>query len=664
MGNGASTIKTAADMARLKTENEQLRNEINDLKGGGKKTHAIVVKDSGAEKKFARPAADNRRVEVSAEVLSKGSTSYEKKTIDKPADAVEMISAVAKTSILFTDLSDKEKQDCVDAFYMVTAKASETVIQQGDVGHNFYVIKEGTLKVEVELKRGGAVVKYADLVAGGSFGELALLYNTPRAATVTADTDVVLYALDRESYRAITKHHKGVNADDTVDFLKQVPSLKSLKPREFNRLAEAMEEEEHDTGSTIVLQGEKGDYFYIIKEGTVGVSKDGTEVSALKKGDFFGEAALLTEDTRNATCTAKSPSTLLSIDRANFIELLGTLDELNNRADEGEIKTDLTPSDVTQHKDFHDIQFSDLEIKGTLGCGAFGRVKLVKQKTTGECFALKCLTKTDIVANNLQEHIVNERNVMLELSHPFILKLHNSFKDTRYIYFLLELALGGELFTFLRKAGRFNEKASKFYAAPVILAFELMHSKSIVYRDLKPENLILDEKGYIKVVDFGLAKVVTDRTWTLCGTPDYLAPEIILSKGHDRAVDYWAAGILIYEMCAGFVPYYSDDPMEVYQLILGGDLKFPSHFSRPCMDICSKLLSQNQGKRLGNMKNGVKDIIKHKWFAGFDWAGLLERKLAPPIAPVIKAKDDMSNFDEYPDDEGDVEECLDWDPDL
>jgi serine/threonine protein kinase len=253
---------------------------------------------------------------------------------------------------------------------------------------------------------------------------------------------------------------------------------------------------------------------------------------------------------------------------------------------------------------------------------------------------------------------------MLELAHPFILKLHNSYKDTRYVYFLLELALGGELFTFLRKAGRFNEKSAKFYAAPVILAFELMHSKSIVYRDLKPENLILDSDGYIKVCDFGLAKVVTDRTWTLCGTPDYLAPEIILSKGHDRAVDYWATGILIYEMCAGFVPYYSDDPMEVYQLILGGDLKFPSHFSRACMDLCSKLLHQNQAKRLGNMKNGVKDIIKHKWFSGFDWGGLLSKKLTPPIQPVIKAADDMSNFDEYPEDEVEVAECLEWDPEL
>jgi len=255
--------------------------------------------------------------------------------------------------------------------------------------------------------------------------------------------------------------------------------------------------------------------------------------------------------------------------------------------------------------------------------------------------------------------------VMLALDHPFILKLHNSYKDNKYIYFLLELAPGGELFTFLRKAGRFNEKASKFYASSVVTVFEQLHQKLIVYRDLKPENLILDDKGFLKVCDFGLAKVVTDRTWTLCGTPDYLAPEIILSKGHNKAVDYWALGILIYEMCAGFVPYYSDDPMEVYQLILAGDLKFPSHFSRAAMDLVTKLLTQNQVKRIGMMKNGIKDIFKHKWFAGYDWTALLGRTMTPPIQPVVKNKEDISNFDEYPDeDDTNVPTCDEWDPQL
>jgi len=192
-----------------------------------------------------------------------------------------------------------------------------------------------------------------------------------------------------------------------------------------------------------------------------------------------------------------------------------------------------------------------------------------------------------------------------------------------------------------------------------------MHDKEILYRDLKPENLILDSKGYLKIVDFGLAKVCHDKTWTLCGTPDYLAPEIILSRGHDKAVDYWALGVLVYEMCAGYVPFYSDDPMEVYQLILAGDLRFPSHLSRACNDLCKRLMNSQASKRLGCLKNGIKDIVKHKWFSGFDWKGLINFENAAPIQVAIQHAEDASNFDFYPEeDESKVPACPQWDPDF
>lgn len=382
---------------------------------------------------------------------------------------------------------------------------------------------------------------------------------------------------------------------------------------------------------------------------------------------------VLSFNTRAATVTAKTDTIMLSMDRKHFVDLLGDLEVLVSKGgDEGKSGTSSglmsTNSKLMETLGLTGEGLPPPIKKGMgkiLGRGAFGAVRIIYNIKGPDGkqwnFALKKLCKRSIKDNNLQEHVFQERDVMLALDHPFILKLYNTYQDTKHLYFLVELCIGGEMFTYLRKAGRFVEKCSKFYAGSVLLAFEQMHKDHIVYRDLKPENLILDQSGYLKVVDFGLAKVVTDRTWTLCGTPDYLAPEIILSKGHNKAVDYWALGVLIYEMSAGFVPFYSDDAMEVYQLILSHDLKFPSHFSRSCVDLCQKLMHSNPTKRIGTTKGGVQSIIKHKWFSGFDWEGLLKRDIDAPIKPRLSGAGDTSNFDEYEDEE---EDCPDdpWDP--
>merc|ERR1719453_2164212 len=228
------------------------------------------------------------------------------------------------------------------------------------------------------------------------------------------------------------------------------------------------------------------------------------------------------------------------------------------------------------------------------------------------------------------------------LDHPFILKLYAAMQDLKYIYFVLELLLGGELFTWLRKQGRFDEPGAKFYSAQVVLGFQHMHQKKVAYRDLKPENLVLDRHGYLKIVDFGLAKVVDGKTWTLCGTPDYLAPEIIRNEGHDKAVDYWALGVLVYELVAGLPPFYADDPIDVYENVL--NLKYELRedaFSRNLADLLRRLLQLSQPKRLGNGKGGVRAISKHRWFAGFDWDGLLGYRLEPPFAVELGASDDL-----------------------
>lgn len=307
----------------------------------------------------------------------------------------------------------------------------------------------------------------------------------------------------------------------------------------------------------------------------------------------------------------------------------------------------------------------------TLGVGAFGKVKLVKPKIQNETcdgevrtYALKTLSKNYIVENGLQEHVINEKNVMKELNHPFILSFHCSMQDKKHVYFLFEVLLGGEIFRLLRAEVKFPESWARFYSASVILAFCQIHDQNIAYRDLKPENLVLDAFGFLKIVDFGLAKkIMGGKTWTLCGTPDYLAPEVILNEGHDWAVDYWALGVLIYEMISGSPPFYAEDPMETYEKILSGHVPIPSHFSRGVSDIVKKLLKTHQSKRLGRTKGGTATIIKHKWFSGFNWDALLNKKMEVPILPKLENSEDTRNFDKFAECDEVVPNC-DWTPSL
>ncbi|CDQ82686.1 unnamed protein product [Oncorhynchus mykiss] len=185
------------------------------------------------------------------------------------------------------------------------------------------------------------------------------------------------------------------------------------------------------------------------------------------------------------------------------------------------------------------------------GTGTFGRVFLVKDKKSRAFYALKAMKIPDVIRLKQEQHVHNEKEVLTEVNHPFLIRLFWTHHDDRLLYMLMDYVPGGELFSYLRSRGRFSNTTGLFYSTEIVCAIEYLHSKEIVYRDLKPENILLDSEGHIRLTDFGFAKKLSDRTWTLCGTPEYLAPEVIQSKGHGRAVDWWALGILIFEMLAG-----------------------------------------------------------------------------------------------------------------
>lgn len=295
-------------------------------------------------------------------------------------------------------------------------------------------------------------------------------------------------------------------------------------------------------------------------------------------------------------------------------------------------------------------KFEDFDLRATVGTGTFGRVRVVKIKGHADRspMALKIMKKSEVIRLKQVEHIKAEKEVLLSIHHPFIVNLLGVFQDEKRLCMLLEYVNGGELFSYLRKEGRLPNDDAAFYAGEIVLAFQYLHSIHVVYRDLKPENLLIDTDGHLKITDFGFAKVVEDRTWTLCGTPEYLAPEIIQSKGHGKPVDWWALGVLIFEMLAGYPPFYDENPFGIYQKVLAGKIEFPRHFDMKVKDLIKRLLTPDRAKRFGCLKNGAEDIKKHKWYKGLDWTALQNRQVKPPMIPAVKSADDTSMFDRYP----------------
>merc|ERR550532_701774 len=275
-------------------------------------------------------------------------------------------------------------------------------------------------------------------------------------------------------------------------------------------------------------------------------------------------------------------------------------------------------------------------------------VKVKKSSGERTPYALKIMKKHEVIRLKQVEHIIGEKTILSLLNHPFIVCLLTTFQDEKRIFMLMEYINGGELFSYMRKQGRLPNDDTRFYAGEITLALAYLHDLNVIYRDLKPENLLIDCMGHVKITDFGFAKVVEDKTWTLCGTPEYLAPEIIQSKGHGRAVDWWAVGILIFEMLAGYPPFYDENPFGIYQKVLSGRIDFPKHFDVKAKDLIKRLLTHDRAKRFGCLKNGAEDIQKHKWYKGMDWDALLNRHIAPSFIPSVKAPDDTSMFDRYP----------------
>lgn len=580
-----------------------------------------------------------------------------------------------KQAIYYNDflnhLNQTQIEEITSYMYPIEQERDSIIIREGDLGNCVYILEQG----KVEVSKDGKLLTYLQL-PGSVFGELAIVFDCTRTATVRAITECKLWILEQATFKSIMMKTGLIRQRDYIEFLKTVPTLGNVPTETLSRISSALEETTYKKGAYIIRQGGRGDTFYIISQGQVKVTVDVQDertqqlvektLRYLKRGDFFGEKALLGEDIRTANIIADDDNVVcLVIDRECFQQFISKIVE-NKQYDEPPSYM-LVETKIDER--FASIQLNDIKILSTLGMGGFGRVDLV---TIGDdktkSYALKVMKKCQIVETRQEQHIINEKRIMLESNSPFIVKLYRTFKDEKYLYMLMESCLGGELWTVLRDRRNFDEDTTRFYTACVIEAFSYLHSRHIIYRDLKPENMLLDEFGYVKLTDFGFAKRLYppgSKTWTFCGTPDYVSPEIILNRGHDYSCDYWSLGVLMFELLTGAPPFTSEEPMKTYNIILRGidAVDFPRNISQKAQNLIKKLCRDNLAERLGYQRGGIEDIVKHKWFDGFNWPGLRSRTLPAPYVPKIASATDTSNFDSYSPDTSEVpaDTSGDWD---
>eukprot|EP00611_Tribonema_gayanum_P030048 TRINITY_DN822_c0_g1_i1.p1 TRINITY_DN822_c0_g1~~TRINITY_DN822_c0_g1_i1.p1 ORF type:complete len:695 (-),score=249.47 TRINITY_DN822_c0_g1_i1:1021-3105(-) len=295
------------------------------------------------------------------------------------------------------------------------------------------------------------------------------------------------------------------------------------------------------------------------------------------------------------------------------------------------------------------VGLDNFRIIKVIGKGSFGKVFLVRDKLGGQIYAMKVLRKDNIIKRNQVEHTKTERNVLGYIRHPFIVGLNMAFQTRDKLFFVLDYCAGGELFFHLGKLGKFPEPRSKFYAAEIALALEHVHKLGIVYRDLKPENVLLDGEGHIRLTDFGLSKEgITNNTsgaHSFCGTPEYLAPEILNRQGHGRAVDWWSLGALLYEMLTGLPPFYCRDREKLFDKIRRAQLTYPRYLSEAARDILHGLLTRDPSLRLGSSSEDAGEIKRHMFFGAIDWDRMLRRELRSPWQPSVVGSVDTSQFD-------------------
>ncbi|KAJ9511424.1 hypothetical protein QJQ45_029916, partial [Haematococcus lacustris] len=590
----------------------------------------------------------------------------------------DAVSACLRQVSLLKGLKQEQMEQILDRFdARDQVSQGHVIINQGDLVEKLYVVKIG----EVQLLRDGEPVTDTTFVREATgftfFGDESLKEPFRSNYTVKVSSESLqMLSLSKRQLDSFLGRDQGLNTlEQVLAALKKSKHIGTQSDTELKAVLQSAEEVHYNAGDVVVAaNGPITNKVFLVKSGEVvlvpadvplpetGQVELGRvqERGRLLPGQLFNDEACASPATASlkASLVASTPSVLITFTTNDVEKVVGL------RA----VSSSGRKSMVVNVNGFKSINFADLEFHRIVGTGQFGLVRVVRNIKTNDVYALKVMHKAPITETKQIEHVINERRILEEASHPFCVQLCGAYQDRNSLYLLQVLEAdalhwqwaapspisewvpGGELFHHLDLEGAFDENTAMFFAASVLLALEFLHTKNIVYRDLKPENLLLDSQGYIKVADFGFAKFIgEDKTFTICGTPDYQAPEVIMRRGTTKAADYWALGVLIFEMLVGDPPFKSltGDPWDTFRRTLSGRFYVPNFISDQAADLIFKLLQVNPDKRLGSGPAGAEDIRRHKWFSKLDWNALMQRKLQAPIRPKIRNPLDTSNFDNF-----------------
>lgn len=519
-------------------------------------------------------------------------------------------------------LNTEQMLAAMDKLQITSYGEGEVVMSRGtQLGEGLWIVLYGELINDSKSMRISKLVCFGDaeLVSGRTVTlEHDLLANE--------DCDVAAISkADLESAIGFPLTKMSVS-NEALQVLRQIDLMRSLSTDKLKSLVLALEIEEFEAGAMIFEENTPPDKVYIIRQGAVEIVKQSIILRTLHSLACFGERSMLLSETRTASAVTTIPTICWVLKRQDFFSII---DERMSRA----LITRLDLQDEA-------VRLEELVIVKPLGEGMFGRVYLAAHRRKRCLYAVKALLKKRVESTGCLQNIMQERDLLLQIDHTFILKLVKSFDEEEYVYFLTEYVRGADMFDVIRQLGLVSDKHAKFYTACIIIILEHLADRDIIFRDLKPENIMIDDEGYPKLIDFGTAKVVKGRTFTVVGTPHYMAPEVITGKGYNKLADLWSLGVMLYEFVCGILPFGEDeeDPYMVYECVLNEVLEYPDYVTGKikAASMIEQLLNRNPAMRSGGSMNRLKS---HKWLKDINMEALLSREEPAPFKPTLPSLD-------------------------